>query len=174
MIDFLLSNSVKFFLMQVGKAILFLAGPDSSFTTGHLLKIDGGRGCSVFLFRYFGICKNRIIATQVSFTCSSKGCISRMQQFAHGRSAFKKNYSLKKFPQLQRRSHDEHDHDIMRTINHCNYYIIRTHDAVQLTSEIARWAENHREVLPIMQELCQGCDWTQELRLEIKDQTNDL
>ncbi|KAF8368174.1 hypothetical protein PRIPAC_86003 [Pristionchus pacificus] len=29
---------------EVGKAILFLAGPDSSFTTGHLLKIDGGRG----------------------------------------------------------------------------------------------------------------------------------
>ncbi|KAF8367073.1 hypothetical protein PRIPAC_84902 [Pristionchus pacificus] len=29
---------------EVAKAILFLAGPDSSFTTGDLLKIDGGRG----------------------------------------------------------------------------------------------------------------------------------
>ncbi|GMT26967.1 hypothetical protein PFISCL1PPCAC_18264 [Pristionchus fissidentatus] len=29
---------------EVSKAILFLAGPDSSFTTGDLLKIDGGRG----------------------------------------------------------------------------------------------------------------------------------
>ncbi|GMS99600.1 hypothetical protein PENTCL1PPCAC_21775 [Pristionchus entomophagus] len=29
---------------EVAKAILFLSGPDSSFTTGHLLRIDGGRG----------------------------------------------------------------------------------------------------------------------------------
>ncbi|GMS81593.1 hypothetical protein PENTCL1PPCAC_3768 [Pristionchus entomophagus] len=29
---------------EVSKAILFLAGPDSSFTTGHRLRIDEGRG----------------------------------------------------------------------------------------------------------------------------------